>query len=41
MKLEVEPEMVYVANVCTDHVPAVRRPPVLLATSWALAGRVP
>ena len=27
VKLDVEPEIVKVAGVCTDHVPAVSRPP--------------
>lgn len=41
VKLEAEPERVYVANVCVDQVPAVSNPPVELATICAFAGRVP
>ena len=39
VKLDADPEMVYVARVCVDHVPAVSKPPVVLALSWALEGR--
>lgn len=45
VKLELVPEMVYVANVCVDQVPAERRPPTVEpdcnATIVAFAGREP
>ena len=37
----VVPEKVYVASVCTDHVPPVRRPPVVLASIVPLEGSEP
>lgn len=39
VKLEALPEMVYVAAVCVDHVPAVSKLPVVLAWRCALLGR--
>lgn len=39
VKLEEDPEMVYVAGVCVDQVPAVSKPPVELAWRCALLGR--
>ena len=41
VKLLAEPEKVYVASVCTDHVPPVRRPPVVLASIVPLEGSEP
>jgi hypothetical protein len=41
VKLEPDPESVYVAKVCVDQVPAERRPPVVLALIMALVGRLP
>jgi len=41
VKLDKLPDKVKVAKVCVDHVPAVSRPPVELACSWAFDGRPP
>lgn len=41
VKLLVVPEKWYVASVCVDHVPPVRRPPVVLAWIVPVLGRPP
>jgi len=41
VKLELDPESVYVARVWVDQVPAERRPPVELALIVALVGILP
>ena len=41
VKLLDVPVKVYVASVCTDQVPPVSRPPVVLAVIVPLEGRVP
>jgi hypothetical protein len=38
VKLELDPDRVYVANVCVDQVPAESRPPVMLDLIMALVG---
>lgn len=39
VKLEVEPDKVYVAKVWVDHVPADKSPPAVLPVMVAFAGR--
>jgi len=41
VKLELDPDSVYVARVCVDQVPAERSPPVVLDLIMALVGILP